>query len=181
MSQLTKAAFDVLYNSSGSGSFLDNTSQAITASVMRQFAKDLEDSVLFLADSVSINYAKISVSSAEILALHTTPKTLVSAPGAGFAIDVISINILLNYNSIAYTTSADLFVTYMTSGADLHTTAIDFNQAFSAMTKMKFDDATTWNKTVRENTPISLICATANPTLGNSTFSVYITYRIITL
>ena len=48
MSQLTKAQFDSTYNQSNSGSFKNNTDQLITAGTIRQFSKDIEDSIPFL-------------------------------------------------------------------------------------------------------------------------------------
>ena len=58
MTQLTKLAFNTLYNSSGSGAFLNNSSQAIVESTMRQFAADIKDSVLFIGDNINtdLNY-----------------------------------------------------------------------------------------------------------------------------
>jgi hypothetical protein len=48
MGQLSKATFDSTYNQSGSGSFKDNTSRDITPAVLRQFADDIADSLLFI-------------------------------------------------------------------------------------------------------------------------------------
>lgn len=46
--------------------------------------------------------ATVTVSSAEILALNATPKTIVAAPGAGKYIEFISATLWLDYNSAAY-------------------------------------------------------------------------------
>jgi len=51
MANLTKAQFDTLYNSAGSGTFLDNSVQAIVEGSMRAFAKDIEDSFFNLNDN----------------------------------------------------------------------------------------------------------------------------------
>ena len=51
MSVLTKSQFDLVYNQSGSGSFLDNSTQSIVEATMRQFAKDVEDSFFNLSDN----------------------------------------------------------------------------------------------------------------------------------
>ncbi len=55
MAVLTKAQFNTIYNSSGSGTFLDNSTQSIVEASMRQFAKDILDSVLFIGDNVNID------------------------------------------------------------------------------------------------------------------------------
>lgn len=49
----------------------------------------------------------VTVSSAELLALATTPKELVPAPGAGKFIQFVSAQFVLNYNSAAYTEAGD--------------------------------------------------------------------------
>jgi hypothetical protein len=51
MSVLTKSQFDTIYNSSGSGTFLDNSTQSIVEASMRAFAKDIEDSFFNLSDN----------------------------------------------------------------------------------------------------------------------------------
>ena len=50
MSQLAKSDFDSRYNKSASGYFYDNNTRQITAGTIRQFAKDIEDSIPFLND-----------------------------------------------------------------------------------------------------------------------------------
>lgn len=49
----------------------------------------------------------VTITSAELLALRATPKTLVAAPGAGFVLEFVSAVLELDYNSAAYTESAD--------------------------------------------------------------------------
>ncbi|UCF48291.1 MAG: hypothetical protein JSU89_14165, partial [Myxococcales bacterium] len=49
----------------------------------------------------SIQYAEVEVTSAEILALNSTPKTLVPAPGAGKVLEFISAILILDYESAA--------------------------------------------------------------------------------
>lgn len=50
----------------------------------------------------SVQSVDVVISSAELLALHTTPKTLVAAPGANKALALISAVLFLDYNSAAY-------------------------------------------------------------------------------
>jgi predicted RecA/RadA family phage recombinase len=49
----------------------------------------------------------VNVTSAELLALFTTPKTLVSAPGAGLAIVPVDASLLLDFGSTPYDGIAD--------------------------------------------------------------------------
>ncbi len=55
----------------------------------------------------TIQTVSVEVSTAELLALATTPKSLVAAPGAGLVNQFLGATFVLDYNSIAYTESAD--------------------------------------------------------------------------
>ena len=48
-------------------------------------------------------YADVTVSSAELLALNATPKTLVAAPGAGKFLDLVGMTVLYAAGNTAYT------------------------------------------------------------------------------
>lgn len=55
----------------------------------------------------AVQYAEVTISSAEMLALRATPKTLVAAPGAGKVIEFLGAVLLLDYNSAAYVETSD--------------------------------------------------------------------------
>lgn len=55
---------------------------------------------------------KVTISSAEILALNSTPKELIAAPWAGYIVDVRSITAFLDYNGAAYATYTTLDFRY---------------------------------------------------------------------
>lgn len=58
--------------------------------------------------NINIQKATIPLSSAEILQLFTTPKTLIAAPGAGKLLNIINWVYVFTYNSIAYATNTNL-------------------------------------------------------------------------
>lgn len=64
-----------------------------------------------------VQQATVAVSSAEVLALRATPKTLVAAPGAGLYLEFVSAILALNYNSAGYTESADNMAVKFTDGS----------------------------------------------------------------
>lgn len=60
--------------------------------------------------------ADVVISSAQLLAMHVTPKTLIAAPGAGKAIVLDRAVFFLDYNSIAYASvggSDDITIRYV--------------------------------------------------------------------
>lgn len=71
-----------------------------------------------------LRFAEVALSSADILALRATPKTLVSAPVAGYLLEFVGLVLLLDATATAYVESAaNLAVKYTNgSGAQLSET-----------------------------------------------------------
>jgi len=89
----------------------------------RAEVEDLKKSVNTIANNNDKHQwyeTTVEVSSAELLALNATPKTLVSAPGAGRFIEIAHMQLFYDYNSAAYTVGGgnDLSVEY-SSGEQL--------------------------------------------------------------
>lgn len=123
---------------------------------------------------------KTTLSSAQVLALFTTPQSLVPAPGAGYAISVHRVNGGVDYNSAAYATNTTQEVRY-TNGAGTKVTA-DFTALVTA-TADKFvsvggiEAATV----LTENAAVVVCNATGNPATGNSPVSFTVDYSIVSL
>jgi len=157
-----------------------------TPALFKGFGDSFEDTYDYIerpdSNAIEILGKTVSISSAEILSLNSTPKELIAAPGSGKMIDVMSVDCYLDYNSVAYATNTDLFISYGSSGAELHITSFQLaGGSFDYVTKLVLDNQVRWNLTVRENTPISAFVLAGNPTAGNSTVKIYLTYRIITI
>ena len=75
------------------------------------------------SDALPLYFADVTVSSAELLALYTTPKTLVAAPGAGNILVLDSAQLWLDYATTAYdgiASGEDLSIKYTNgSGAEV--------------------------------------------------------------
>lgn len=56
---------------------------------------------VFSADG-GIRYAEVTISTAELLALNATPKTIVAAPGAGIVLVPLALAVILDYAGVAY-------------------------------------------------------------------------------
>ena len=63
-----------------------------------------------------VQYAEVSITNAEMLALRATPKTLVAAPGAGKVLEFISAVLLFDYTG-AYTETTDNMAIRFTNGS----------------------------------------------------------------
>jgi len=146
----------------------ETTAGANTAARVGGMFQDIVDS--------SVYTVKVSVSSAEILALNATPKSLISAPGAGKMVVPLAVSFRLNFVSVAYTTNLNLRLRMngtLTQNAGilgLGATAYSLQPLAGGV----FSTDIT-------NTALTLDIATGEALAGDSTLDVYITYCIVSL
>lgn len=123
---------------------------------------------------------KKTLTSAEILALFTTPITVIPAAGAGTVIMPLRIMTRLNYNTTTYTTNTNLILGLSTIFQVTLTGAI----GVSSTTLSTYTPATAAGSTTPANStnvPITISAQTGNPLAGDSTLDLYISYTVITL
>lgn len=124
----------------------------------------------------------ISISSAEFLALNSSPKTLIPAPGSGKFIQIISISSSLDYNTTAYATNVSVFFRYGSGGPAINDAS--WNIAQTADEYFRFSllsDETGTAISSFVNQPIVAEANTGDPTTGDGTGKVYIIYKVIDL
>lgn len=122
------------------------------------------------------------IPTAQVLTLNATPLTIVPAPGAGYAIEVISASYKLTYNSVAYATNTGLQL--INNGATISQRTINSALAATVTRQVVFDIGQVGvasDTQIIENTALQVKVPTGNPTAGNSDIKVYVQYRIITL
>lgn len=129
----------------------------------------------------------IAVSSAEILALHTTPKTLVAAPGANKALIPELAIFFLDYNSAAYSgiAVADNMGIYHTSASGQFLIGCEttgFMDQTSDQRRLCYPYAPLLPAIAPElNAPLVLAIVGDGITTGNSPMGVRIFYRTVDL
>lgn len=122
--------------------------------------------------------AKVTLSSAQILALFTTPQTLVPAQGAGTYISVVHLVGFYNYGTANYVLAG--------AGFDINvTTAIsDVISAENFGLNAGADRWSTFYSSVDDNTavnqPLMITALTGDPTLGDGTLTIWVTYKVLT-
>lgn len=129
----------------------------------------------------------VSLSSSDILNLHTTPKELVPAPGAGKVIIVQGVVFSFTVGGTQYTDGDALVVSYGTSGASVFGNQVNtllsetlINGSASFVTARSPQDGGMPLSQVND----SIILAPDTPVAfnaGDGTLKVFITYQIITL
>lgn len=123
--------------------------------------------------------AKITLTAAQVKALHTTPITIVPAPGPNSAIIVMGITARLVYNGTAYTGANNLELRY--TGASGAKVTADMGSTFLNGTATAYDSVAgvVTELTPAINAPITVSVPVANPGTGNSPITFTTKYRII--
>jgi len=126
--------------------------------------------------------AKLTIASADVLTLNTTPIEIVAAPGAGYAIEVISAFVSIDFNSAAYTTSTEIQL-FSTGATESQNKGTVLNATVTAIRPLNPNTAIlgATDTILIDNAALTVKSAAANPTTGDSDITVYVTYRIITL
>lgn len=131
---------------------------------------------------------KLTLTANQIKALRATPITIVSAPGSGKVINVISCMVKLNYGGTAFTAAASqtIGLSYNGIAGQSIIAAVAPNALIVATTTSiratisGGQDVTTY--TNLENQPIVLFNTVATEiTVGNSTMDVLLNYQILTI
>src|SRR6185369_16791372 len=132
-----------------------------------------------MADAIgggTVRVAKVTLTSAQVQALVSTPITLVAAPGAGWITSVLSATCYIDYNSVAYTTGADILLEYGTA------TIVTFDGilALTADTVMVASQGGNAAVASVSNAAV-VVTADGVPGAGNSPVTVSVVYTLIGL
>lgn len=162
---------------------LGDGSDAISAALSGDIASVSAAGAVALAPTL-VRYAKVPVSSAELLAINATPKTIVAAPGAGFFTKIHAALAVLNYNSAAYANNGILGL-YETNAAGTLLTGTLTLASFLALTADAIKElhptaaSATTGLTRLDNKAVVLTQATGESISGNSPVDVHCWYSII--
>jgi hypothetical protein len=130
----------------------------------------------------SVNTIKVSLTSANILALNATPFTLIAAQGAGTIVNVLKVWYSYNHNTTAYTGGGFLTVKLGSAfGATISGNIggiLNSGSNIIGMPSMSVSSST--GTSGFDNTAVVLYNTSAQ-TLGDGTLDVYLTYDVITL
>lgn len=124
-----------------------------------------------------VKTVKVTLTSAQILSSNTTPIQLIAAPGAGKMIMVLSFAGNLTYNTATYATNTS---GQLVQGATLVRT---FSLAFTTSGQIYLAPSSpplALSSTL-ENQSISFSTQTGDPTAGDGTIDLHLTYTVITL
>lgn len=133
------------------------------------------------AGNTSVLIARVTLTTTQVLDLFTTPMQLVAAPGVTSAVQVIKSSARINYNSIPYATNLVLGI-----GSPTATVSQDTITGLLGASITKIQNGLAIGSSAAEtqliaNAAINVSALVGNPTAGNSSVDIYLTYRIIAL
>ena len=126
-----------------------------------------------------VQVAEGVITSAQLLAIHTTPIALVAAPGAGKYISVDEIVMTMNFGTIQYTGSNAVEIRY-TDGSGAKATG-DAASAWLDLGSTSAVKVIAAAVTPVANAAVVAAVPVANPAAGDGTVSYSVAYRIVTL
>lgn len=126
-----------------------------------------------------IQRAQVSLTTAQILALFTTPVSLIPAPGVGKAISIEQVTAkVLSTGKTAFAGANAVEVRY-TNGAGTKLTASDLAAAWLNNATDRADKVVGAAHTLTANAPVVAVVPTANPTTGTGTVTFDVLYRVV--
>lgn len=149
-----------------------NTNATLVTSVNGQVANSAGDVTIPTGNILTV---KISVTNSQVLNLATAPKLLVAAQGVGKVIRLMDASIAYNHNTTAFSSTQLRF----TMGG----LAIAANAVLAlSTTGIGFSFVPNTNLTAAQSNNQALYLTTlTNPTSGDGSLDVYVTYQVITL
>jgi hypothetical protein len=129
-----------------------------------------------------LQLAAITITSAELLALNSTPVQLIAAPGAGKSISLAGpILFRFNWNSIQYTGGGAISIIYAGGATNLMASTVPasfVDAPTGPVTNDNLVQPLSTILTVPQATAVQLTCATGNFVAGNSTLTIWVPYVI---
>jgi hypothetical protein len=130
----------------------------------------------------TVYYASITIPTASVLTLNATPLTIVAAPGAGLAIQVVAGTASMTYNTTPYATNGVLSLISLgsvISQAGLTANGFLFGTVTRNVSFEIIKSATITDTQIGVNAPLLVQVDTGNPTAGDSDITVTVLYRIL--
>lgn len=127
--------------------------------------------------------ANVTIPSAEVLALNTTPKELVAAQGLGTIIVPIAVVGKVVNNTVPYATNTT-FIIYENASSVLYTSNAFINTVASSPVYHQFQQqqpSITSTVNIQENTALKASVSMGDPTAGDGDLEILVYYRLITV
>jgi hypothetical protein len=133
-----------------------------------------------LAGGLPTKFAKVTITSAQLLQLFTTPITLVAAQGAGKVIIPFTVLLRYRFGTLEYATNLNIT---LSPNSSLY--QVNYNSAISGnqdkYSSRSITPTVSLAGSVVDNLPLTIGAQIGNPTAGDGQLDVYVSYYVLTL
>jgi hypothetical protein len=130
-------------------------------------------------DPQAIQYLKVTLTAAQVKALHATPVVLIAAPGAGKAVVIFDVQAWVNFNTTAFAAGSAVQI-LQNAIAVATTTAALFNSVSALLLQFAFPGIGTSQSNGAVNAATSITASGSEFTTGDSPIDIHLWYAVIT-
>lgn len=124
----------------------------------------------------------VSISSAEVLALFTTPKEIIAAQGSGTIIQPVAAMGKMVNNTLPYATNVTFNLYFSGSSSSVFSSSVFINSTLASPLYHQFQPiqpTIVSNSNLVENAAMYATVAVGNPTGGDGDLEIFVLYRVI--
>lgn len=133
-----------------------------------------------LSSGLPTKFAKVTITSAQLLQLNTTPIELVPAQGAGKVIIPFTVLLRYRFGTIEYATNLNI-----TLSPNNSLYQVNYNSAIAGSqdrySSRSIIPTVSLGGSIVDNLPLTIGAQIGNPTAGDGELDVYISYYVLTL
>ena len=129
----------------------------------------------------AIQVVKLALTTAQVQAINTVPIEIIAAPGVGNTIDVISVITRMNFNTTAYVANLDLNLIFNTAADVVFTISDALGGGATRIAKGTPNSASPAGLQILENQGVNVTDILGDPTIGDNSADVYVTFRTVAL
>lgn len=129
----------------------------------------------------TIYYASLTITSAQVLALFTTPLLLIAAPAVGTHIHIIKSSCKVTFNTIAYATNmnVDVYTDTATVVQERMSSVLNASTTRTSQGQPQVVSAAAEIQLI-QGKAVYVKVPTGNPTAGNSDIKIFVSYKLVT-
>lgn len=133
-----------------------------------------------LSGGLPTKFAKVTITSAQLLQLNTTPITIVPAQGAGKVIIPFTVLLRYRFGTIEYATNLNITLSPNNSLYQVnYNSAIAGNQ--DRFSSRSITPTVSLAGSIVDDLPLTIGAQIGNPTAGDGELDVYVSYYVLTL